>query len=339
MVEAVVVWNEPNNLSHWNFHLDPGWRQFGEMVKLGAAAMRKVNPALPIVLGGVSSGDPDWLRLQAGYGVMEHVDAVAIHGFPLDWNHWQLTEWPEKVAEAAQVSGKPVWVTEVGCSSFGLEEVAQMGFRKTVELLRGKTPRIHWYSLYDLPPSWPAETRHKEAEGSSYYRHYYLGLLKHDGTPKLAAEDFPTDGSVGLCQWFHFEDHRLDDAVAWMKAHKVRYLRTGLSWADAFRPDAEAWFDRMFRALEPFEVAMTLCFTPGHLGLEDHHTSPPQRNEDFAEFARWGVRRYASPGQVVAVNEAAGSLYDLPQMVRRREELEQATQESTTEKEEVAAAR
>ena len=61
-----------------------------------------------------------------------------------------------------------------------------MGFRRTVELIVGKTPRIHWYSLYDLPPSWPAETRHKEAEGSSYYRHYYLGLLKHDGTPKLA---------------------------------------------------------------------------------------------------------------------------------------------------------
>ena len=26
MVEAVMLWNEPNNLSHWNFEIDPGWR-------------------------------------------------------------------------------------------------------------------------------------------------------------------------------------------------------------------------------------------------------------------------------------------------------------------------
>ena len=321
MVEAVVVWNEPNNLSHWNFHLDPKWEIFASMVRLGTAAMRAVNPSLPMVLGGVSSGDPDWLRLQRSHGTMRHVDAVAIHGFPLDWNHWQLTEWPDKVAEAAAVSGLPVWVTEVGCSSFGLEEVARLGMNTTIALLTGKTPRIHWYSLYDLPPSWPAETRHKEAEGSSYYRHYYLGLLRHDGTPKLAAADFPTDGSVGLCQWFHFQDHRLDDAVAWMHAHGVRHLRTGLSWADAFRPDAEAWFDRVFTALAPFDVAMTLCFTPGHLGLEDHHTSPPRNIEDFAEFAAWGVARYASPGQTGPINSAAGALHDLPQMQRRRAQL------------------
>ena len=24
MVEAVMFWNEPNNMSHWDFELDPG---------------------------------------------------------------------------------------------------------------------------------------------------------------------------------------------------------------------------------------------------------------------------------------------------------------------------
>ena len=43
MVEAIVLWNEPNNLSHWNFHLDPGWTRFAEMVRLAASAIRKVN--------------------------------------------------------------------------------------------------------------------------------------------------------------------------------------------------------------------------------------------------------------------------------------------------------
>jgi beta-xylosidase len=293
MVEAVVLWNEPNNLSHWNFHLDPRWERFAEMVKLAAAAIRQVNPDIPIVLGGVSSCDCDFLRLMASYDVMRVVDAVGVHGFPLDWNHWQLTEWPARIEEAARVAGKPVWVTEVGSSSFGAEEVQAFGLTRTLELIGDRAERIHWYSLFDLPPSWPAETRHKEAEGSAYYRHYYLGLLKDDGTPKLAARLFPKDGSVGLCQWFHFEDPRLDQAARWMQSHGVQYLRTGLSWADSFRPDANRWFDRQMQALEPFRVALTLCFTPQHLGLEEHHTSPPADNQQFASFAAWAVSRYA----------------------------------------------
>jgi len=302
VVEALVLWNEPNNLSHWNFQLDPDWTRFAAMVKLASQSIRTANPDLPIVLGGVSSCDCDFLRLMRSYGVMESVDIVGVHGFPLDWNHWGINDWPARIGEAVEVSGKPVWVLEVGASSFGAEEVQVFGFERTVELLNGRTERIHWYSLYDLPPSWPAETRHKEAEGSSYYRHYYLGLLRHDGTPKQAASRFPNDGSIGLCQWFHFEDPRLDDAVRWMKDHNVRHIRTGLSWADSFRPNAIEWFDRMLKALEPFDVSLTLCFTPAHLGLEEHHTSPPRENQQFADFASWAVERYASAHVALSSN-------------------------------------
>ena len=293
MVEAVVLWNEPNNLSHWNFHLDPTWERFGDMVKQGASAVRGLNPDLKVVLGGVSSCDCDFLRTLQKQGVMEYVDAVGVHGFPLDWNHWPITEWPDRIREARDVTGREVWVTEVGVSSFGAEEVQEFGLRKTLDLLKSHTERVHWYSLFDLPPTWPAETRHKEAEGSSYYRHYYLGLIDADGKPKLSAKHFPLDGSVGFCQWFHFEDPRFDDAISRMKDMGVRYLRTGLSWADSYRPGAEDWFDRQMEALADFDVALTLCFTPAHLGLEAHHTSPPRDNAQFAEFAAWAVERYA----------------------------------------------
>ena len=51
MVEAVVLWNEPNNLSHWNFHLDPGWMRFADMVRRGSIAIRDINPNLPYRVG------------------------------------------------------------------------------------------------------------------------------------------------------------------------------------------------------------------------------------------------------------------------------------------------
>jgi beta-xylosidase len=219
------------------------------------------------------------------------VDIVAVHGFPLDWNHWQIQDWPEKLAEIRTVTNKPVWVSEAGASSFGAEEVQRFGLERSAELLLPIVERVHWYSLFDLPATWTATTRHKEAEGSAYYRHYYMGLVREDGTPKAAAECFPE--GLGICQWFHFEDHRLDAGVEWLRKLGVKYLRTGVSWADWFRPNAEAWFDRQMNALAEFKTTLTLCFTPEHLGMAPHYTSPPKNAEDFAEFTEWAVGRYA----------------------------------------------
>ena len=39
MVEAVMLWNEPNNKSHWAFEIDPDWAIYAEMVKLAADAI------------------------------------------------------------------------------------------------------------------------------------------------------------------------------------------------------------------------------------------------------------------------------------------------------------
>src|SRR5437868_3182199 len=210
MIEAVMLWNEPNNLSHWDFTIDPEWRIFAEMTIAAANAIREVNPQLPIVLGGISPIDPHFIQLLGSYGVLDAVDVVAIHGFPLDWNHWQLNQWPEKIQEIRSVTSLPVWVSEAGVSSFGAEEVQVFGLKRTAEILLPIVERVYWYSLFDLPATWSATTRHKEAEGSAYYRHYYMGLVKEDGSPKAAVEAFPE--GMGICQWFHFEDPRLPSA-------------------------------------------------------------------------------------------------------------------------------
>ena len=292
MVEAVMLWNEPNNLSHWDFKVDPDWKMFAEMVITASKAIRRECPNLPIALGGISPIDPHFIELMGAHGVLDAVDVVAVHGFPLDWNHWQINDWPKKIEEIRAVTSKPVWVSEAGVSSFGAEEVQVFGIQRTAELLLPLVDRVHWYSLLDLPATWTATTRHKEAEGSAYYRHYYMGLLREDGSPKAAAEYFPS--GLGICQWFHFEDPRLNLAVEWLKRLGVKYLRTGVSWADWFRQDSEAWFDRQMQALEPFTTTLTLCFTPEHMGIEAHYTSPPRRAEDFADFATWAVRKYAT---------------------------------------------
>ena len=124
MIEAVKFWNEPNNKSHWDLELDPGWTRYAQMVKLACAAVDAESPALTRVLGGISPIDPDFIRCLAAQGVLDRMHAVAVHGFPLDWNHWLVHEWPDKIAEIEAVTALPVWVTEVGVSTFGAFVIA-----------------------------------------------------------------------------------------------------------------------------------------------------------------------------------------------------------------------
>jgi beta-xylosidase len=290
MVDAVMIWNEPNNLSHWDFEIDQGWTDFSRMASLAGEAIRAERPGLTRVLGGISPIDANFIKTMQRQGVLDHVDAVAVHGFPLDWNHWQINDWPKKIDEIRAVTKLPVWVTEVGASTFGADEVQAFGLQRTTELLLPVVEHIFWYSLLDLPPTWEATTRHKESEGSSYYRHFYMGLIRADGTPKAAIEYF--NPQMGICQWFHYEDPRLDSAVEWLHKLGVKKLRTGISWADWHRPNAVEWFDRQCKALEDFDTTITLCFTPPSRGKWEHYTSPPVDNAEFSHFTEDVIRRY-----------------------------------------------
>ncbi len=291
MIEAVMLWNEPNNMSHWDRDLDPDWSIFSRMVGLAADEIRAVAPDVRLVLGGISPIDPAFLRLLRDHGLLAKLDVLALHGFPYDWNLWHPEEWPEKVEAVREEFGMSVWVTETGVSSWGSERTMAWGLRRLTPLLKRATERVHWYTLFDLAPEREATTRHGAAEGSAYWRHFHFGLLRADGSPKPALEEF--DPELGLCQWIHFEDYRrLDATVTWLERLGVRHVRTGLSWAEWHQRGGAEWFDRLIGGLAPFRTTLTLCFTPPSAGIRTHHTSPPRDVGEFAYFARWVARRY-----------------------------------------------
>src|SRR5438270_12878697 len=125
MIEAAMLWNEPNNKSHWDLELDPDWERFATMTRLAADAIAAEVPGLPRVLGGISPIDPLFIANLTGKGVLDRLDVVAVHGFPLDWNLWMIDEWPAKLAEIATAGRHPVWVPEHGASSFVTEVVQE----------------------------------------------------------------------------------------------------------------------------------------------------------------------------------------------------------------------
>lgn len=190
--ETLELWNEPNNRLKWDFErFDPDWCLFGTMVREAAVVARRRER--PAILGGMIPVDPSWIRLMGDYGVLEHLDAIAIHAFPdmwwpnhpnWDWYaHWQ--GWDEKVQKAAVASGLPVWITETGLATWDLDASAPARFRLQTQRLewaaQAPAERIYWYSLIDLDPQREAIEGFHVDENE-----YHMGLATFDGEAKPA---------------------------------------------------------------------------------------------------------------------------------------------------------
>src|SRR4051812_50061743 len=89
MIEAVMLWNEPNNKSHWDPELDPEWKLYAQMVIAAGQAVAAENAALPRVLGGVSPIYPSFISNKAAQRGLGQGGGVAVHGFPPGWDFLQ----------------------------------------------------------------------------------------------------------------------------------------------------------------------------------------------------------------------------------------------------------
>ena len=191
------LWNEPNNWRKWDFRThDPLWQKFGQMV--GDAAYWAKQRGRSTVLGGMIPGDHHWLDLMNDYGVLQHIDAVAIHAFPgmwfpdhpnWDWHgHWK--GWAEKIAYIkAHAGARPIWVTETGLATWDLALHRESKYELQVEALEqaaaAPAERVYWYSLVDLDPARDAIEGFHVDENE-----YHLGLVKDDDFKKHAFDRF-----------------------------------------------------------------------------------------------------------------------------------------------------
>jgi CDP-paratose 2-epimerase len=191
--EYIELWNEPNNISEWDWRLDPNWAIFTEMI--AAAAHWAQRRGRRTVLGGMSPFDPNWLSLLAGRGVLEHIDAIGIHGFPGTWEvSWEGWDAPasavREVCEHHRVDCA-VWITEAGFSTWQHDTFAQA--RELVAAHEAPVERLYWYAAEDLAP--------ERAANSGFHtdiRHYHMGLRTCEGAPKLLARLWASEGVRGV---------------------------------------------------------------------------------------------------------------------------------------------
>lgn len=178
--DYLELWNEPNNLSEWDWRCDPDWLVFSEMIG-GAAYWAKVC-GKRTVLGGMSPIDPNWLRLMARRGVLDNIDVIGIHAFPAqDGVHWR--GWPEviqDVREALASCGctRPVWISETGYATWRHDDFEQAQW--FVRAMDAPAERVYWYGLQDLDGS--------EATIDGFHvdeREYHFGIKHANGGLKL----------------------------------------------------------------------------------------------------------------------------------------------------------
>jgi CDP-paratose 2-epimerase len=166
--EWVDLWNEPNNLNEWDWHLDSDWSRFSTMI--GAAAYWMQRRGKRTVLGGMCPADVNWLGLMCERGVIAHIDAVGVHAFPGTWQpHWK--GWSAVLDRlrdvlAANGSSAELWITETGYSTWDHRQIGQV--TNFIAALQSDARRVYWYSYQDMPA---------DAEGQEGFhfdeRHYH----------------------------------------------------------------------------------------------------------------------------------------------------------------------
>lgn len=128
---GIEIWNEPN--LHWFWAPRPDPARYTELQKAAYEAIKAVNPAMPVVNGGLLSvGRTNALGLTAHdflaeiyrHGGRDSMDAINLHPYPvgLDKRYFLNTfAKVRSVRDANKDARKPLWVTEFGFTTTGTD--------------------------------------------------------------------------------------------------------------------------------------------------------------------------------------------------------------------------
>jgi hypothetical protein len=185
---AIEIGNEPNLSWAWAGGLDPA--RYTELLKVGYAAVKSINPGMPVLSAGLASvltdtttadaiGVRPFLRAMYANGAKGSMDGISIHAYPYSVNFSESFGALSAVKDIRAANGDtvPLWVTEFGMTTSSGFDSYQQGVTLPAlyDALRNDPDirGVYTHTLYDDP-----------SNGELSERGY--GLLDADGTPKPA---------------------------------------------------------------------------------------------------------------------------------------------------------
>jgi CDP-paratose 2-epimerase len=192
--EYVELLNEPHLKQEWNAELDPDFKLYVEMVRLGAKKARELGKK--VVLGGPTAHHLDWLVERAKDRLLEDIDVIGFHAFQhCKWGDKHSKKPIDEYAKDFKDELRPfgftgeIWLTETGYPTEGedgVSEERQIEIFKSLEHQKN-IARVYWWSLADLHPELQSYT--ESQIGFREESFYHFGIKTWDGKPKLAFKE------------------------------------------------------------------------------------------------------------------------------------------------------
>jgi GH35 family endo-1,4-beta-xylanase len=188
------IWNEENGIDF--YRPLPDVKEYTELLKVAYKSAKNTDPDCVVVLGGLQMNGiipnpwskvkvSDYLEDLYKAGAGQFFDVCNIHPYvlPSEGSNYMMQMTKDTLSLMARYgdSGKPLWITEVGCGATSQhdEEIQAQLLADTFEVT-AKEPqikRVFWFLLRDM------QNDLLGPEGS-------MGLFSYQGKPKLALRAF-----------------------------------------------------------------------------------------------------------------------------------------------------
>jgi polysaccharide biosynthesis protein PslG len=184
-VRSYEIYNEENVPLWW----EGTSQEYASVLRSGAAAIRRSDPDAQVLLGGLVGPDAGWLDSACDDG-QAPFDVLPFHAYPETWTPDSVTvenylgSGYEKnfLPLADQECGRrPIWLNEVGFATTpGKTERQQAEWWVRAFATFLAVPRVEHIGVYEIRD----QLQETPAVGDA--PNYYLGLVRTDGTRKLA---------------------------------------------------------------------------------------------------------------------------------------------------------
>lgn len=152
-IDAWEIWNEPDLAAQPGYdpHVPPA--TFGQMLKDASATVHAKSSA-PVIVGGLASGDPNYLTQAKNAAGGLYADGVGIHPYGQRApDNWPNASWGfgnmSSLFSGYLAFGKPLWLTEIGTN----DSADQAQYLKNVYNLAAgygsQVPEVFWFCWSD----------------------------------------------------------------------------------------------------------------------------------------------------------------------------------------------
>ena len=181
-VHVWELWNEPNSHTFW--HPGPDPKEYARLLIAGSEAAKKADPTCWVCGCNTGDVDPAFHRAVFNEGGWDHLDIIGVHPYrpPHTPEHTDMLGDLLQIAELSAAHGrvKPIWLTEIGISTFGGIDGATEWWASAL-LLRfyleawssRLVEKVFWYDFRDDGDDLSEEQQN-------------FGIVRRDWSPKLA---------------------------------------------------------------------------------------------------------------------------------------------------------